>query len=45
MLLTEAKIGTEIELESVEPFTGRLLVIEHRGFRSLGLEAQKGGAA
>ena len=41
MLLTEAKIGTEIELESKEPFKGRLLIVEHRGFRSLGLDLPK----
>lgn len=41
MLLTEAKIGTEIELESAEPFKGRLMIVEHRGFRSLGLDLPK----
>jgi len=41
MLLTEAKIGTEIELQSKEPFKGRLLVVEHRGFKSLGFDLPK----
>ena len=41
MLLTEAKLGTEIELKSAEPFTGRLLIVEHRGFKSLGLDLPK----